>query len=524
MRRKLLWMKLLRRELMCLMLLLGSAVFCNAQQSSSWLERSWPGRAYLLGDPESYDLVLKITKIKGKNYEGILSAVLTSDTSHSFTTPISGTIYDRYLKIKIENWPVKCGTCRPQILQFSMESKKFFMKGEAKGCSTVECTWITEFSNKLIDFDKKQEDLLFALAREERNEPEPPTNIQPEPQQEPVVKVEEPVTEKPVLPAGGIEKSSKNTEITYEQKTVTDNPAMTVKRNQPAETQLKLPPAGNINTSKKTEKQPVVVTSRLTGVPEYTVMENKPAEVVTQILPAGAIIAVAEKREVPQITSPLLGKPELHVLENKPEEIKTNLLPTGEIVTRPATASGIEKVQSTLSGKPELDVIKDNPPEIKTEILPAGTITKTDRKTVDSVGKKEVALTASSKQIKPLDKIALPEGYVERERKVIKTIDVNTDSITLRVYDNGVVDGDIVSVIYNDRTVIDKLSLTSKAYVIKIPVNKTGINTIVFHAHNLGEFPPNTALLEVLYGNKKEELTVSSDLTVSSMIDIRYVP
>ena len=70
--------------------------------------------------------------------------------------------------------------------------------------------------------------------------------------------------------------------------------------------------------------------------------------------------------------------------------------------------------------------------------------------------------------------------------------------------------------------VVDKLSLTSRALEIKIPVNKAGINTLVFHAHNLGEFPPNTAQLEILYGNKKEELTVSSDLTVSSVIDIEY--
>jgi hypothetical protein len=90
------------------------------------------------------------------------------------------------------------------------------------------------------------------------------------------------------------------------------------------------------------------------------------------------------------------------------------------------------------------------------------------------------------------------------------------------VYDNGVVDGDIVSVIYNDKVVIDKLSLTSHAVVVKVPVTKQGINTLVFHAHNLGEYPPNTAELEILYGNKKEELTVSSDLTVSSMIDVEY--
>lgn len=514
-------MKLFRRELMCLLLLLGSTVFCSAQQASSWLERSWPGRAYLLGDPEAYDLVLKITKIKGKSYEGILSAVLTSDTSHSFTTPISGTIYDRYLRIKIENWPVKCGTCRPQILQFSMESKKFFMKGEAKGCSTVECTWITEFSNKLIDFDKKQEDLLFALAREERYEPEPPM---PAASPEPVAKAEEPVVEKPVLPGGDIIESNKKASVTYGKKTVSGKAGFQVKENEPVESQLNLPAAGNIVFTEKTNQTPPKISAGLRGKPEYQVLKDVPAEVRTQLLPAGNIIIASKNSKASIIKGQLSGRPELHVMDNKPEEIRTKLLPVGEIVKQPATPSGIKKVHTSITGKPELVVIKDNPPEIKTDILPAGAITKTERQTADTVRKTDVPLAASSKQIKPLEKIELPEGYVERERKVIKTITVNTDSITLRVYDNGVVDGDIVSVIYNDRTVIDKLSLTSKAYVIKIPVNKTGLNTIVFHAHNLGEFPPNTALLEILYGNKKEELTVSSDLTVSSMIDIRYAP
>jgi hypothetical protein len=116
----------------------------------------------------------------------------------------------------------------------------------------------------------------------------------------------------------------------------------------------------------------------------------------------------------------------------------------------------------------------------------------------------------------------LPAGYAERKKNVIRTLQVNTDSVFLRVYDNGVVDGDIVSIIYNDQVVIDKLSLTTRALEVKIPVNKTGINILVFHAHNLGEFPPNTAKLEILYGHKKEELTVASDLTVSSTIDVVY--
>lgn len=514
-------MAMFRRLIICLFfLIIGSTIFCNAQ-TSSWLERSWPGRAYLLGnDPETYALVLKITKVKGKNYEGILSAVLTTDTSHSFTTPISGTIYDRYLRIKIEDWPVKCGTCKPQILQFSMESKQFFMKGEAKGCSTVECTWITEFSNKLIDFNEKQEDLLFAMAREERPQPEmePPTAIEAP---QPVVKNENPVIEKPVMPAGDIAISKKE-EISYSQSKISENPNLDIQKNKPAEIKLDLPAAGNIIASNK-ENKTQEITTTLTENPELSVLKNNPPEIRTAILPAGKIIIqTSESKEITAISSSLNRAPAYKIIKDKPIEVRTAILPAGEIVLQPVNNNTPQKINPTLHKKPEYAVIKNTPVEIKTEILPAGEIAKTEKQP-DQPSKKEISISAT-KEITPLEKKDLPEGYVERERRVIKTLVVNTDSITLRVYDNGVVDGDIVSVIYNDNTVINQLSLSSKAFAINIPVKKSGINTIVFHAHNLGEFPPNTALLEIIYGNKKEELTVSSDLTVSSLIDIKYTP
>jgi len=62
------------------------------------------------------------------------------------------------------------------------------------------------------------------------------------------------------------------------------------------------------------------------------------------------------------------------------------------------------------------------------------------------------------------DTATLPADFSQRKQNVIRTLFVNTDSILLRVYDNGVVDGDVVSVIYNDKVVIDKLSLTTKSF------------------------------------------------------------
>lgn len=147
-------------------------------------------------------------------------------------------------------------------------------------------------------------------------------------------------------------------------------------------------------------------------------------------------------------------------------------------------------------------------------------------KTIDTISKSVINNNVKTAVIiKPVPagkNPLLPEGFAERKVSLIRTLPIDTDSVTLRLYDNGVVDGDIVSVIYNDVVVVDKLSLTSRAMVVKIAVSKLHPNMLVFHAHNLGEFPPNTARLEIIYGNKTEALTVSSDLTVSSAINLVY--
>jgi len=200
------------------------------------------------------------------------------------------------------------------------------------------------------------------------------------------------------------------------------------------------------------------------------------------------------------------------------EHKRVPVLPAGNIVSvkRSTTLPAFEKVSHTLKRSALSMMIKES-----TQPLAKNKIPSTED-TISLSGRSTSPLTEKGPPVIHDITPVLPTGYTERKKNVIRTLQVNTDSIFLRVYDNGVVDGDIVSVIYNDQVVIDKLSLTTRALEVKIPVNKAGINILVFHAHNLGEFPPNTAKLEILYGKKKEELTVSSDLTVSSTIDVVY--
>jgi len=438
--------------------ILATAVTCYAQDAS-WLKRTWEGRAYLLGaNPESYKLELTVYSVKGKNFEGTMRTIDPSDPSLHSDTKVSGTVRDKQVVINIGTWKVKCNTCKPQTLGYSVESGRFFLKGEAKGCS-VECTWIAEFSEEIDKFNGSDKDELYALAEEQAPETDTAAvaqNTKPLPQETIVSPAQTPPPAEriPLLPAGSVAVIEHNSALQLAQKPPTSLDKMllvTVPPYTPPEKRTAILPAGGIassgndTTSHLTQKPPASLDKTLlVTVPPYTPPEQRIA-----VLPAGSVVASAHNSALPPPQKP-----------------------------------------ASLPNKNSSLTIKENKP----------------------MAIKKPRDTAS----------ALPEGYAERKKNVIRTLIVNTDSILLRVYDNGVVDGDIASVIYNDRVVVDKLSLTSRALEIKIPVKKAGLNTLVFHAHNLGEFPPNTAQLEILYGNKKEELTVSSDLTVSSVIDIEY--
>lgn len=144
---------------------------------------------------------------------------------------------------------------------------------------------------------------------------------------------------------------------------------------------------------------------------------------------------------------------------------------------------------------------------------------------------KNVKETASAKaqnqSAKAQQPIAQPpqkkeEVFEKRPTTIVTAYNISTDSITLHVFDNGIVDGDTVSVFYNDAIVINRLGLTTRAFVIKLPVNPTGDNKIVLYAHNLGEIPPNSAMIEIYSGKKMYSVTVTSDLQTSSSVVLRY--
>ena len=104
-------------------------------------------------------------------------------------------------------------------------------------------------------------------------------------------------------------------------------------------------------------------------------------------------------------------------------------------------------------------------------------------------------------------------------------VTVNTKEITLNVYDNGIVDGDTVSIFYNGRLILSHQRLSEKPIVIHLKLDENIIqHKIVLFAENLGSIPPNTALIIVNAGDKRFELFSSSNLEENAVLVFEYKP
>lgn len=113
--------------------------------------------------------------------------------------------------------------------------------------------------------------------------------------------------------------------------------------------------------------------------------------------------------------------------------------------------------------------------------------------------------------------------FRERKIEVKEKFDVVSDSLTLNFSDKGQTDGDIITVYYNKKLILEKHSLVSKAYPVKVAVLPNQDNEIIMYAENEGRIPPNTALLKFNDNGKLRQVMINSDTQSSGTIILRKV-
>jgi hypothetical protein len=152
-----------------------------------------------------------------------------------------------------------------------------------------------------------------------------------------------------------------------------------------------------------------------------------------------------------------------------------------------------------------------------------------------SVQKEEVAKSSEQKistttmaapvmqhnEVPPTSK-ELPSAVAVRKNADVQELYFKNDSLVLSLYDNGIVDGDTVSVFVNGNPVISKQMLKSVAAKKTIYIsNTTDSVQLVLFAENLGTIPPNTGLLTVRDGDEIYQVHFTADLQKNASIILR---
>jgi hypothetical protein len=113
----------------------------------------------------------------------------------------------------------------------------------------------------------------------------------------------------------------------------------------------------------------------------------------------------------------------------------------------------------------------------------------------------------------------------KRNNTLLKTIELDNETFKVDLYDNGDIDGDTISLFFNGKLLLSHKRLSDKAITLNLNIeNNRDVNELVMYAENLGEIPPNTALMVVTDGNHRYEVRITSDLEKSGAIRFVHKP
>ena len=111
-----------------------------------------------------------------------------------------------------------------------------------------------------------------------------------------------------------------------------------------------------------------------------------------------------------------------------------------------------------------------------------------------------------------------------RTKEVVKTVTVTVPQIKIELYDNAEIDHDTVTVLINNKLLLYRRMLTDRPLTINFNAMPGTEYELVMYADNLGDIPPNTALMMVTAGDQKFEVFMSSTLQNSAAVKFVYRP
>ncbi len=92
------------------------------------------------------------------------------------------------------------------------------------------------------------------------------------------------------------------------------------------------------------------------------------------------------------------------------------------------------------------------------------------------------------------------------------------DEVIIQIFDNGIIDNDTISIYIDNRLVVTKKQLTEEPIEIYLQFKDKNTIEIIGVAENLGDVPPNTALVVVSFLKTRFEIPISIDFKNNAKI------
>lgn len=138
------------------------------------------------------------------------------------------------------------------------------------------------------------------------------------------------------------------------------------------------------------------------------------------------------------------------------------------------------------------------------------------------VSTKKVTTTST---IAPSPQLGSLPSFNTRKRELAKSLQIQKDSIRVILSDNGIVDGDSITLVYDGRIILTHHLLSANAFELRLPVpkdNKT--HELVMYAENLGSIPPNTSLMIVYDGIKRHQVYIRASENSNAVVEFKRTP
>ena len=204
-----------------------------------------------------------------------------------------------------------------------------------------------------------------------------------------------------------------------------------------------------------------------------------------------------ENNPVKNPVSPVIKKPIPPVKRqiNSKQIVKTNIPRTHTpSVKRPITKNTTTKTNPTVS------------------------LINTPARRIDSVKKIDVPLDIANVKTNLTSDV-----LTDRENELIKTLVVPDPNVLVKLYDNGEIDGDSISVFLDKKLLLSHQMLKATPIVIKLKMDDDNTeHELTMVAENLGRIPPNTALMIVESGDKSYNVFITSTEQKNAVVRFKY--